>query len=301
MIDKIKSLICDRLPDIPFDTVAFSLIDFSKKSYESFQVTGDEFLSDDDKIYFDLASVTKIMTNGTARVLVPELFDEKMDLVLNHSAGIVWWGKLGPDWKRQILSYPIIESPTVYSDFSALRAMLMLEEKTKKSIYKVVSDIHDEEMVHWTELPRPALSPVTGWRKGHQIRGEVNDDNAFVIREKVSHAGLFSTIDGISKTILNLDKKVDLLKTMATEKKTVSPRFLNGWDTVIDPSDTLAGPGCGEKTFGHLGFTGTCLWIDPDKKVGYSLLTNATRDYWYQKDGLNNLRRTIGTMVWTGS
>ena len=75
-------------------------------------------------------------------------------------------------------------------------------------------------------------------------------------------------------------------------------RFENGWDRVEDPSSTLAGAGCSNRTFGHLGFTGTSIWIDSVKKLGHVILSNATKNYWYDKKSLNIYRRNLGKLVW---
>ena len=76
------------------------------------------------------------------------------------------------------------------------------------------------------------------------------------------------------------------------------PRFVNGWDTVADSSNTLAGNGAPESVFGHLGFTGTSIWIDSACKYGYTLLTNATKEYWYAKSELNKFRKNLGGLIW---
>ena len=61
---------------------------------------------------------------------------------------------------------------------------------------------------------------------------------------------------------------------------------------------TLAGDGCSPHTFGHLGFTGTSIWVDCEKSLGVITLTNATKKFWFERDGLNNIRRSIGSFVW---
>ncbi len=66
----------------------------------------------------------------------------------------------------------------------------------------------------------------------------------------------------------------------------------------MNPDDTLAGRGCGEFTFGHLGFTGTSIWIDPEKMKGHVILSNATKFHWFDKTNLNDMRRVIGEQVW---
>jgi CubicO group peptidase (beta-lactamase class C family) len=49
-----------------------------------------------------------------------------------------------------------------------------------------------------------------------------------------------------------------------------------------------------------LGFTGTSIWIDPERMLGHVILSNATKIHWYDKQGLNDLRRAIGQEVWSG-
>ena len=55
---------------------------------------------------------------------------------------------------------------------------------------------------------------------------------------------------------------------------------------------------CSDKTIGHLGFTGTSFWVDCEKGMGNIILSNATRDGWYQKNELNELRRALGNYTW---
>jgi CubicO group peptidase (beta-lactamase class C family) len=75
-------------------------------------------------------------------------------------------------------------------------------------------------------------------------------------------------------------------------------RFILGFDRVTDTENTLAGKGCSHQTFGHLGFTGTSFWIDLEKNRAAVILTNATQSYWYDRQGLNDLRRQLGSALW---
>ena len=85
------------------------------------------------------------------------------------------------------------------------------------------------------------------------------------------------------------------------QKRDNGDRFVNGWDTVDinNGKESLAGRGCGPFTFGHLGFTGTSIWIDSEKRIGFIILTNATRDFWYERTRLNDLRKEIGRFIWS--
>ena len=75
-------------------------------------------------------------------------------------------------------------------------------------------------------------------------------------------------------------------------------RFILGFDHVLDPQNTLAGPGCSLRTFGHLGFTGTSFWIDLETQRGAVILSNATQTYWYERSGLSDLRKKLGAAIW---
>ena len=55
---------------------------------------------------------------------------------------------------------------------------------------------------------------------------------------------------------------------------------------MTDKSETSAGSNCGEFMIGHLGFTGTSVWIDCETKLGVLIFSNGTRDGWYNKKNL---------------
>jgi len=110
---------------------------------------------------------------------------------------------------------------------------------------------------------------------------------------------MFSTLNGLCQTLFNFYDKTQAPAELKTNLSQYPHRFYRGFDRVMNTSDTLAGSGCSKSTAGHLGFTGTSVWIDFEKEIGHIILSNATRNYWYEKNGLNQLRRTIGQQVWT--
>lgn len=250
--------------------------------------------------FFDLASVTKVLGMAALNLRSPNLFDEQMRLLLEHRGGLPRWAILGKtSWKDTVLKFSIKESPVEYSDLSMLRLMLMIEEKTGQDFQSLVSGYFDEELVFWKELPKMAVCPDTGFRQKEIINGEVNDDNCFKINRFCSHAGLFSTGEGLVRSLYNLHSEVDLLSSLKSYfKKGKKGEFLYGWRTVEDPKDTLAGIGAPQMTFGHTGFTGTSVWIDAESGWGWTLLTNSTKKYWFNRKELNNLRYQLGRLVW---
>lgn len=297
-MNKIRDLISEHLPAGPMDGLAVGVIDFKKSTFhvvEASSYEGEVFFHEDPFLWFDLASVTKPLTNSLSYFLRPDLFSSEMNLCLNHRGGLPSWGRLPhKGWREQILSYKVHEAGTLYSDFSALRVMLELEKKGV-SQKELVSPVWDNELRFWKDVPSDSQIVQNGFLNRDENFGVVHDPNAYVIDEFCSHAGLFATIKGISQTLLNYQARTDFISKMKSHDE---HRFFCGWDRVMNPQDTLAGNGCGPHTFGHLGFTGTSVWIDPDKMIGHVILSNTTKEHWYDKNNLNTLRRSVGKIIW---
>lgn len=113
------------------------------------------------------------------------------------------------------------------------------------------------------------------------VSGEVQDENASVLGGVAGHAGLFSTAEDIARfaqAMLQGGQPVFRPETVAlfTRRESAPPgtsRAL-GWDTPSTPSQS--GQHFGTRSFGHLGYTGTSLWIDPERELSITLLTNRT-------------------------
>ena len=114
-----------------------------------------------------------------------------------------------------------------------------------------------------------------------RIQGEVQDENASVLGGVAPHAGLFSTAEDLAKfaqAMLNQGSSILRPETVAlfTRRESAPPgtsRAL-GWDTPSPPSQS--GKYFSPQSFGHLGYTGTSLWIDPTRQLSITLLTNRT-------------------------
>jgi serine-type D-Ala-D-Ala carboxypeptidase len=113
------------------------------------------------------------------------------------------------------------------------------------------------------------------------IQGEVQDENASILGGVAGHAGLFSTAEDLARfahAMLHGGRPILRPETVAlfTRRESAPPgtsRAL-GWDTPSAPSQS--GKYFGPRSFGHLGYTGTSLWIDPDRQLSIALLTNRT-------------------------
>ncbi|MBZ5686855.1 MAG: beta-lactamase family protein [Acidobacteriia bacterium] len=113
------------------------------------------------------------------------------------------------------------------------------------------------------------------------IQGEVQDENAFVLGGVAGHAGLFSTAEDVARfahLMISGGSPILRPETIAlfTRRESTpsgTSRAL-GWDTPSAPSQS--GTHFGVRSYGHLGYTGTSLWIDPDRQLSITLLTNRT-------------------------
>jgi CubicO group peptidase (beta-lactamase class C family) len=113
------------------------------------------------------------------------------------------------------------------------------------------------------------------------IQGEVHDENASALKGVAGHAGLFSTTGDLTRfarAMVHGGRPIFRPETVAlfTRREPAPPgtsRAL-GWDTPSAPSQS--GKHFGADSFGHLGYTGTSLWIDPDRQLSITLLTNRT-------------------------
>ncbi len=115
--------------------------------------------------------------------------------------------------------------------------------------------------------------------RGYPLRGEVHDENAYALGGVAGHAGLFSTANDLSvfaQMLLNKGRYdgVRLISDSTIElftRRTAGTRAL-GWDTA--DGEGSSGSYLSERAFGHTGYTGTSMWIDPDREMFVILLTN---------------------------
>lgn len=287
-----NELALEYLRESDADAVAIGILDFKNHSHSSHVFSLDN-LQDD--IYFDLASLTKVLTNGQMFFKHSEAISKKLRLLGEHRASLPAWGRLPRStWRQQILSYKIEAADTLYSDLSALRFMLEFEKETKLNFKDECKESFDPQVLHWTELDSSMRCLQNGFDGKKKNFSLVHDPNARHLGGFLSHAGLFATIDGLGRTLLEFDSKYQLLAGMNNQN--YSSRFVSGWDTKTEHS--TAGEHASSKTFGHLGFTGTSIWIDPELRLGLSILTNTTKFFWFNRTGLNELRRQLGDLLW---
>jgi CubicO group peptidase (beta-lactamase class C family) len=119
------------------------------------------------------------------------------------------------------------------------------------------------------------------WRM-NLIRGEVHDENASLLGGSAGHAGLFSTAGDMARLlemIMNKGKatsnqliKKEIVELFTSKKNSENKRLL-GWD-LKSAKGSSAGNKFSTESFGHTGFTGTSIWIDPARNLFVVFLTN---------------------------
>jgi CubicO group peptidase (beta-lactamase class C family) len=309
-LEGLKPLAAELAAQHHIPTLACGLVDFqsSQTAFFGLSTTPSQNLERATPAhwYFDLASLTKPFVLSQVFLRYPQLFDVSMKLLLDHRGGTPAWGRLSRhSYQEYLRSFSVRSSPTLYSDLGAILLGILIEEKSGKSLRELTSPLVGKHLYHWLDpfLREQCLIP-TGEREGKMICGQVNDDNAYVLGGFLPHAGLFGTVEGVMRTLLELNRSYQLiervigLRPLKQVHLEAESRFCMGFDTVTNPLKTLAGPGCHLPTFGFLGFTGTSFWIDSVLQKGVVILSNATLNYSHDKTGITALRRSLGSYCW---
>jgi CubicO group peptidase (beta-lactamase class C family) len=231
--------------------------------------------------------------------------------LLTHSGGLQWWAPLYKElhgkaaYLERIVAMELAYEPgtrSVYSDLGLILLGDVVERLGGAPLGELARGrvtgplgMKDTLYLPPAELvPRIAPTEHDPWR-GRVLRGEVHDENAFALGGIAPHAGLFGTAPDLARfAAMLLDEgraggrrhvsRATL--ELFTERAGVprSSRAL-GWDTPCDetgerssapgaPGYTSAGSLLSTRSFGHTGFTGTSIWMDPERELYVILLTN---------------------------
>lgn len=196
-----------------------------------------------------------------------------------------------------------------YSDVGFIVLGQIVKAVSGKDVHEFSQD-HIFKPLNMAEtgfLPRDALklrAAVTQERDGHWMQGEVHDPRAFAMGGTAGHAGLFSTADDLARyaTMMLGSGSLDnvrilneaTFKLMTTSIEIPRGRRALGWDAKTgfssNRSDLMS-----SQAFGHGGFTGTGIWIDPVQNLYYIFLSN--RVHPDGKGLVNPLIGRIGTLA----
>lgn len=219
--------------------------------------------------------------------------------LLTHTSGLPAWlplyrmCKSKDDVLKVIAKVKLtckVKSKVIYSDLNFILLRYVIEEVSKipfdiyvkKSLLKLL-DMKDTMFNPPPKIKeRIAATEYCKWRN-RIVWGEVHDENAYFLNGVSGHAGLFSTAYDLylfSNMMLSygIYKGTRVLSTKSIElmienhtKGLNSPRGL-GW--ALKERGWQGGKLISKRTYGHTGFTGTSLFIDPEREVAIILLTN---------------------------
>lgn len=153
----------------------------------------------------------------------------------------------------------------------------------------------------------PRIAPTEMQKNGEILRGVVHDPTARYMGGVAGHAGLFSTADDLAKfcqMILDGGRGLSgqsLFNAATIEEFTSSHSPVNqpilrglGWD-IQSPYSRVRGELFPVGSFGHTGFTGTSIWLDPSSQTYVILLTNSVHPH--QRKAITPLRERVATIV----
>ena len=198
---------------------------------------------------------------------------------------------------REELEYPP-ETKAVYSDLGFMLLGRIIEKKSGYSLEKFVKEkvlqpLNLEKKIFFNPLfdsnhsyrnKEFVATENCSWRK-KVLYGEVHDDNCYAMGGVAGHSGLFGDIESVTNyagLIFDIWKGVanhpniesrDLINFLIRQQKIPGSTRTLGFDTTIK-SGSSSGIHFSEKSVGHLGFSGTSFWMDPEKDVIVVLLSN---------------------------
>jgi len=227
----------------------------------------------------------------------PNLGSKTLRELLTHTAGLPAWAPLytwgeGERLKARVLQEPWRFSEPVYSDLGFILLGLVLERVRGRPL----SEFALPPGLSWH--PEPAQTAPTErcpWR-GRLLRGEVHDENAHALGGAAGHAGLFGTADGVldqlqailQGTWLSPAALAEMARPQTEERALAWSRRHPGWS-----GGALASPAA----LGHTGFTGTGAWVDPERGVGWVLLTNRVHPTRHRENALLWLRPRVANAI----
>ncbi len=219
-------------------------------------------------------------------------------MLLAHSSGLPAYEKLflRANTKAELLSAafatPLAAAPGAQAEYSDIGFIILgvaLERIAEDSLGHFCA----REIFGPLGMGHTAFCPPASWRSSipptaddqsfrHRIiQGEVQDENASVLGGVAGHAGLFSTAEDLAifaNAMLAGGSPLVRRETLALfTRRQNSPAGTSrvlGWDSPSSPSQS--GKHFSAASFGHLGYTGTSLWIDPERQLSVTLLTNRT-------------------------
>src|SRR5579859_8020759 len=272
-----------------------------------------------------LVELGKVRLNDPVAKYLPEFAQNgKEDItvrqLLTHYSGLAPDLDLAAKWEGKNTAYQLafVEPPEttpgsgfVYSDINFIMLGALVEKVSGENLdaYTEKHIFAPLKMTHTRFVPpvswRQKIAPTQYDENNHMLRGVVHDPTSRRMGGVAGHAGLFSTADDLAKfaqTLLNggdgILSPLTVVKMTAPETPPSAPILRGfGWD-IDSPFSSNRGDLLPVGSFGHTGFTGTSIWIDPTTKSYIILLTNSVHPR--GKGNAIGLRTKVATAVTAG-
>lgn len=244
---------------------------------------------------------------GAGWFQTPSVAEATVRQLLTHTSGLAAWQPLfARSDRRAVLAAAVLQSEiahtpgeVVYSDLGFVLLGLIVER---------VSTLRQDEfvaryvfaplgMAHTRYGPvegNVAATEDCGWR-GQVLCGTVHDENAYALGGVAGHAGLFAPAEDIARYAqawLNFDARLGpealLREAIRAQASGAGERRGLGWQ--LSGPHSSAGQRASAAAFGHTGFTGTSLWIDPEQGWFGVLLTNRVHPSRFGGERIHTLR-----------
>jgi CubicO group peptidase (beta-lactamase class C family) len=247
---------------------------------------------------------------ASVAAIVPEFADPQIDggsvprrqvtfrMLLAHSSGLPAYEKLflRAHTREELLAAafatPLTAEPGTRAEYSDI-GFIVLGAALERIADEPLDRFCRREIFGPLGMAHTLFNPPAAWRasiaptaddrtfRNRVIQGEVNDENASVLGGVAGQAGVFASAADVAifaHTMLHGGGPILRPETIALfTRREITPagtmRAL-GWDTPSSPSQS--GKYFSANSFGHLGYTGPSLWIDPDRQLSITLLTNRT-------------------------
>jgi uncharacterized protein YbbC (DUF1343 family)/CubicO group peptidase (beta-lactamase class C family) len=244
----------------------------------------------------------KVRLNDPVAKYLPEFAQNSKDDItvrqlLTHYSGLAPDLDLKTPWQGKDTAYRMAFAETlqdppgsafVYSDINFITLGALVEKVSGETLdeYTTRHIFAPLKMLHTRFVPpaswKPKIAPTQYDENDHMLHGVVHDPTARRMGGVAGHAGLFSTADDLSKFAQALLNGGDgilsplIVEKMTTPEQPPAAPVLRGFGWDIDsPFSSNRGDLLPVGSFGHTGFTGTSLWIDPTTQTYIILLTNA--------------------------
>jgi CubicO group peptidase (beta-lactamase class C family) len=228
----------------------------------------------------------------------PRRRDVTFRMLLAHSSGLPAYEKLflhaktAEDLLAAAFATPLTADPGSNAEYSDI-GFIVLGVALGRIADESLDSFCQREVFGPLGMGQTLFNPPPTWRsaipptaddrifRGRIIQGEVYDENASLLGGVAGQAGVFAPAQDVAtfaNALLNGGKPLARPETLAlfTRRETSPPGTSRafGWDTPSAPSQS--GKYFSAGSFGHLGYTGTSLWIDPQRQLSVTLLTNRT-------------------------